>query len=66
MNAFLRGMASLFDFAGVLNERPHRRPLTPEEGAEADARAIASDWEAIGGDFRRAIEQYERERSKTG
>lgn len=48
--SLIEGVASMFDFAGVFG--PRARVNTP---AESDAEAIASDWEAVGGDLWAAI-----------
>ena len=53
--SFLRGVARLFDFGGTLNTYYY---LQEEDPNEADARAIASDWEAVGKDIADAIEKY--------
>ena len=47
-NSFLHGMGSVIDIAGTGRAIP-RRGLS---GMEADTRAIASDWKAVGRDFR--------------
>ena len=47
--SFLTGIARLFDFGGTLNTY-HYRP-GGKDAKEADARAIASDWEAVGRDI---------------
>jgi hypothetical protein len=54
---FLEGMARTIDLFGLLS-RQYNRSRTPEQ---ADARAIKSDWLAVGEDFWRAIEQFEDE-----
>lgn len=54
--SFLTGLASIFDFAGAL-QRPRRIP----SGPDADARALASDWQAVGGDLWAAMGQFEEE-----
>ena len=51
--SFLTGVARLFDFTGVLD-----RPLYEGDGAAADARAIRSDWEAVGGDLEDALAAF--------
>ena len=51
--SFLTGFASLFDFAGNLR----RRKFEPN----ADARALASDWQAVGADLWAAMGQFEKE-----
>ena len=53
--SFLRGVARLFDFGGTLNTYHY---LADEDPNEADARAIASDWQAVGRDLASAIGQY--------
>lgn len=56
---FVVGMARSLDLFGAFNE-PH-----PYEGhrngAEADAAALRSDWEAIGGDMNAATKQITQE-----
>ena len=54
--SFIRGVARLFDFGGTLNTYHY---LQDEDPAEADARAIASDWQAVGKDIADAIEKYD-------
>ena len=54
--SFIRGVARLFDFGGTLNIYHYQQD---EDPAEADARAIASDWEAVGKDIADAIEKYD-------
>ena len=54
--SFLEGMARLFDFGGTLNTYYYYLP--DESPHEADARAIASDWEAVGKDIASAIGEY--------
>jgi hypothetical protein len=54
--SYLSGMARLLDFAGALNE--YNSALSEEE---ADARALAMDWQMVAQDHWRAIEQFERE-----
>jgi hypothetical protein len=50
MNSFLKGVASIFDLAGSLDNLPDWNfPMS-------DAEALASDWQAIGGDFRKVLE----------
>lgn len=54
--SFLEGMARIFDFGGTLNEYNYDQYSTD---AEADAAAIASDWDAIGQDMYDAIGIFE-------
>ena len=53
--SFLAGFASVFDLAGAL--APRRYEPTPD----ADARALASDWEAVGRDMWVAVRRFEDE-----
>lgn len=55
--SFVTGMARLFDFGGTLNTYN----VSPSE-AEADIRAIHSDWKAIGNDMRSALAAYKKQR----
>jgi len=48
--SFLKGVARLLDFGNGLNSYNVSR-----SSEEASGRAFRSDWQAIGGDFRRAI-----------
>ena len=50
--SFVGGFASLVDLSGSLSA-----PDLPSDGAEADARAIASDWAAVGRDLGAAMGQ---------
>ena len=54
--SFIEGVARIFDFGGTLNEYNYDQFSS---GAEADAAAIASDWEAIGRDMYDAIGLFE-------
>ncbi len=47
--SFLRGFASVLDIRGALAS--HLKPLPPDQAAQADLEALASDWQAIGNDF---------------
>lgn len=53
--SFLRGAASAFDLSGNTT-RQFRLSRSP---AQADAAAVAADWETVGQDLRLAIDQYE-------
>lgn len=57
-HAILMGIASLFDTAGALHD-PIYDPDIPGELQDADA--LASDWEAVGGDMWAAIYAFEDE-----
>lgn len=50
--AFLRG------FTAIFNPIPMPRPRRFERD---DRAALARDWQAVGGDMRRAIDKYKRE-----
>lgn len=50
-SAILLGVASIFDFTGRLG--PQYRPI--QDPQAEDAEALASDWQAIGDDLRRAM-----------
>lgn len=51
----LEGIGRILDFAGSYNQ--YNTSPTPEE---ADARAIRSDFEAVGRDLRAACEQFQK------
>jgi hypothetical protein len=51
--SFANGFARALDLFG----RGFRSPLPNKPGHEIDAEAIASDWAAIGGDLRKAMER---------
>jgi uncharacterized protein (UPF0276 family) len=56
-HSFLEGAARLFDFGGSLNTHKYADfPKRSNSPHESDINAIASDWMAVGGDLRRAIE----------
>lgn len=54
--SFVEGVARLVDFTGLLNT--YNTSSSPEE---ADYRAMLSDLEAVGQDFRAAIDQFKRD-----
>lgn len=56
--ALIRGAASAFDLTG--NTR--RQYRFARSGAEADVRALRSDWEAVGADMREALQAAAVER----
>jgi hypothetical protein len=60
--SFLLGIASLFDFFGVLSPIP-KMNMSRYEPLYDDAEAIANDWEAIGNDMRTAMSEYDQARS---
>ena len=55
--SFLEGVARIFDFGGALNTYYYLP--SDEDPRKADARAIASDWRAVGKDIASAIGQYD-------
>lgn len=55
INPFLHGFARLFDFLQVLDKPGRKTPY------DVDRLSLASDWEAIGDDMRKAIEQVRTE-----
>ncbi len=57
--SFLEGVARSIDIGDTLTEYNGS-----ESGAEADARALRSDWQAVGDDLRQAIAQFRRENSQ--
>ena len=54
--SFIAGMASILDLAGTLVEYNYS-----DSGEQADFIAFLSDWVALGGDMRGAVEALERE-----
>ncbi len=57
-SGFIRGLGGLFSFIDVLNRR-----LLASSPAEADAEAIYSYWEAVGGYLAGAMNDYSWEYS---
>ena len=58
--SFIKGMGSVIDLTGsYFSYRPYwmRKDLTPRE---QDALAIKGDWEAVGNDLRKAIENTKK------
>jgi hypothetical protein len=53
--SFLEGLARLSDPAGLLNR--YNKSATPQK---ADAKAIASDWIAVGNDFRKVLNDQKK------
>ena len=54
--SFLEGMARLFDIGGTLDTYYYYLP--DDNPQDADARAIASDWQAVGRDIAFAIDEF--------
>jgi hypothetical protein len=57
--SFWNGFASLINFGS--SEKKYQYDSTPDE---ADMNALRADWHAIGGDLKKAITLYERERKE--
>jgi hypothetical protein len=55
----LFGVSRLFDFGASFDEYN-----TSESGAEADAKAIASDWIVVGEDIAKSINSFSDEHSE--
>jgi hypothetical protein len=55
---FLSGVARAVDVGGALDETSYR---LSRSGEEADTRAIASDWAAVGSDLRKTFESHEQQ-----
>ncbi len=55
-DAFWRGLASTYDFYGGFGVAHHER-----DPWRADYEALRGDWEAVGGDMRRAMRRFEIE-----
>ena len=53
--SFFEGVASAFDLAGTLAPRRY------EPAPDADALALASDWEAVGKDMWAGVNRFEDE-----
>lgn len=58
-SSFWEGMARLFDFQGALSQYN-----VSASGAEADNKALHSDWMKVGDDLRTAVRQFEEEHQK--
>ena len=58
LDSFLAGVARLVDFRGLVGVKR----MTERGAADADARAIYSDWLAVGNDIRRAARAFDKKR----
>lgn len=58
--SFLSGAARVLDFAGTMNTYNNSRTAD-----EADARALASDWESVGRDIRNSMQRESDEQKKS-
>jgi hypothetical protein len=56
VDSFLAGVARLVDFGGQV----HFKKLNGRSAADADARAIYSDWLAVGNDLRGAARAVDK------
>lgn len=56
VQSFLTGWARLVDFGGHIDYLSRRERARPD----ADARAIYSDWLAVGDDIRRAARAFDK------
>ncbi len=59
--SFLRGLETVLDVAGTAVNGNYRVSRTP---AEADMRALASDWSVVGRDIDEAIQAEKTEAAK--
>lgn len=57
--SFVEGMARLFDFSGSLQTYNGH-----ESGEQADYEAIKQDWQVIGDDIYKSIDNYEQAGTK--
>ena len=62
--AFWTGFASVFDLFGVQSQRRYDALMKDlgRDPHKTDAEAIRSDWEAVGGDLRKALDRVEAAR----
>jgi len=58
VDSFLAGVARLVDFRGLIGIKR----MTGRDAADADARAIYSDWLAVGNDIRGAARAFDKSR----
>lgn len=56
--SFVEGIARVADFHGTL-----QRYNTSSDSDYADLRAIYADWEAVGKDMRKVVEEHQKDRS---
>lgn len=63
LKAFLRGVASVVDIGGALAPSLDDLRRPGETSAQADARALASDWQAVGDDLRAVTHKTETPRN---
>ena len=58
--SFLEGVARIMDFGNTLTQFNRSK-----NSAEADARAIASDWAVVGKDIKTAMAKFDESEGKT-
>jgi len=61
--AFVRGMGSVLSIGGGKDHYANPNAVDP---ADADAKAIAGDWVAVGDDIRTAMRSYESSEGGVG
>jgi hypothetical protein len=61
--SFLSGMVRLLDFWGVFDQYNFDQYNSGPTPRAADAKAIYSDWRAVGYDLGRGLSRYAREHS---
>ncbi len=60
---FIDGMASIFNLAG---SPPPRLPVSNPEIDRLNKQSLADDWNAVGGDMRKAITALEEKKRAEG
>ena len=60
-SSFLKGIGRILDFSGPSIDDYDFLQRPTETPEEADARALRSDWEAVGKDMQTAIDKFEKE-----
>lgn len=61
--SLLTGIARTWDLFGLFRRRRLQPYQSPQE---ADVRALASDWRAVGSDLQSAMNEVEAERTASG
>ncbi|HEX8455362.1 MAG TPA: hypothetical protein VF647_25005 [Longimicrobium sp.] len=61
--SFARGIARLMDIRGALNRTAYDLSESP---AEADTKALLSDWQVLAGDIRGAFEETSNRVAEAG
>ena len=60
-SSIIDGFVRIFSLGQPVGGR-RRRPLTAQEAREVNARAISSDWQAVGSDLRSVFAAEDRSR----